>query len=250
MTRPLSLVLVSALACVGGAAEEAGQAAAPREKMSNTPGMRLVYEEKSRGMDQGLGLEVVHYTLKTDGFPRAQRYALYGQWMDGRSTEMGRGMGIDEAGYVRGPDGDEFTLTVGRMFPGEYAVFALVSEDAASKAFVEITPFPIQAAGKGGCSLLVRPMEVRGQAFIITGSGFKPNKKLKTVSTSVNEVAYGTSDGRPDGTVKQVIFPAVVGRTGGDASFEASDSDCTVKVRYKWGDEMRGRSAAAPQPTP
>ena len=248
MTRPLSLVLVSAL-CISEAAEGTQRAAAPQEKLSNTPGMRLVYEEKSRGTDQSLGLEVVHYALKTDGFPKAQRYALYGQWMDGRSTEMGRGLGIDEAGYVRGPDGNEFTLTVGRMFLGEFAVFALVSEDAASKAFVEITPFPIQAEGKGGCSLFVRPLEVRGQAFIITGAGFTPNKKLKTVSISVNEVAHGTSDGRPDGTLKQVIFPAVVGRTGGDASFEASDSDCTVKVRYKWGDEMRGRSATASSPT-
>jgi hypothetical protein len=248
MKTTLGPVLASLLAYLGGAAGEARQAAAPQEKLSNTPGMRLTYEEKSRGMEQGL--EMVHYALKAEGFPKAQRYALYGQWMDGRSTEMARGIGIDESGHVRAPDGDEFALSLGRMFPGEFAVFALVSEDAASKAFVEITPFPIQAEGKGGCRLFVRPMEPSGQAFIITGSGFKPNKKLKTVSTSVNEVAHGTSDGRPDGTLKQIIFPAVVGRTGGDASFEASDSDCSVKVRYKWGAEMRGQSAAALQPTP
>ncbi len=63
------------------------------------------------------------------------------------------------------------------------------------------------------------------------------------------QVAYITSDGRPDGTLKHVIFPAVVGRKGGDASFEASDSACTVKVQYKWGNEMRGAPTAKP-PTP
>ena len=197
------------------------------------------------------GLDMVRYALKTDGLPKDQRYALYGRWMDGRSTEVTRGIRIDESGYVRDAKGEEFTLALGRMFPGELATFALVSEDGTAKAFVEITPFPIQAEGKGGCRLAVRPMDAHGQAFIITGSGFGPNKKLKTVSTSVNEVMYETRDGRSDGTLpKQVIFPAVVGRTGGDASYEASDSDCSVKVRYTWGDEMRGKPAAARQPSP
>ena len=248
MKTPLGPVLASLLACLGGAPGEARQGAAPQEKGSATPGMRLTYEEKSRGMEQGL--DMVHYALKTDGLPKDQRYALYGRWMDGRSTEVTRGIRIDESGYVRDPKGEEFTLSLGRMFPGEFATIALVSKDGTAKAFVEITPFPIQAEGKGGCRLAVRPMDPSGQAFVITGSGFEPNKKLKIVSTSVNEVAYGTSSGRSDGTLKQVIFPAVVGRTGGDASFEASGSDCSVKVRYKWGDEMRAPSAAAPQPTP
>jgi len=248
MKTLLRPVLASLLACLTSAEAQTRQTATPKEKPSNTPGMSPAYEEKSRDIEQGF--EMVHYALKTDGFPRDQRYALYGRWMDGRSTEMSRGIRIDESGHVRAPDGDEFTLTLGKMFPGEYAVFALVSEDAASKAFVEIIPFPIQAEGKGGCRLFVRPMEASGQAFVITGSGFKPNKKLKTSSTSVNEVAHGTSDGRADGTLKQIIFPAVVGRTGGDASFEASDSDCSVKVLYKWGDQMRGQTAPARQPTP
>ena len=133
------------------------------------------------------------------------------------------------------------------MFPGEFATFALVSKDQKSQAFVEITPFPIHAEGKGGCHLFVKPMELSGQAFLITGSGFQPNKKLQIVSTSVDEVAHQTSDGKADGTLKHVIFPATVGRKGGDASFEASDSVCSVKVQYKWGNEMRN---ASPAPAP
>lgn len=212
------------------------------------PSARLTYEERSRRVENGL--ELVRYALKADGFPGGKRYALFGRWMDGRSAEVARGITIDDSGGLVSADGDELTLSLGRMFPGESATFALVSQDGASKAFVEITPFPIHAEGKGGCRLNVHPMDLKGQTFSITGSGFKPDRTLKTVSSSVNEVAYGSLKGRPDGTVKMVVFPAVVGRTGGDASFEASDSDCSVKVVYKWGDQLRGPSPPGERPTP
>ncbi len=225
--------------------------AAPDPEPTPTPAAastRLQYEEKSRGVENGL--EMVRYALKTDGFPVDKRYALFGRWMDGRSAEVARGITIDESGGLVSADGDELTLSLGRMFPGESATFALVSQDGASKAFVEITPFPIHAEGKGGCRLNVHPMDLKGQTFSITGSGFKPDKTLKTVSSSVNEVAYGSLKGRPDGTVKMVVFPAVVGRTGGDASFEASDSDCSVKIGYKWGDQLRGPASPPGKATP
>src|SRR5664279_5703546 len=135
MKFPLGPVLAGLLACLG--------VAAPQAKMSSTPGMRLTLEEKSRDKEQGF--EMVHYALKTDGFPRDQKYALYGRWMDGRSTEVTREVRIDESGYVRDAKGEQFTLSLGSMFPGEYVTFALVSGDGASKAFIEITVFPIQA---------------------------------------------------------------------------------------------------------
>jgi hypothetical protein len=238
MMTPVGRVLVGLLACL------AGGATAPPEKPKNTPGMSLSYEEKSRRAVDGM--DMVEYALKTEGFPKDQVYALYGQWMDGSSKELLREIRLDETGYVREPDGDEFTLALGRMFLGEVAVFALVSKDKASQAFVEITPFPIQAEGVGGCRLFVRPMDVSGRMFLITGSGFQPNKKLKIIGVSVEEVAHMTSDGKPDGSLKHVILPAVVGRKGGDASFEASDSACSVKVQYKWGNEMRKASPAPP----
>ena len=248
MKTSLRSFLVSLLACLCGSRNVAGQTPTPRPQISNSPGMSLRSEEKSRGTEDDL--EMVHYVLKADGFPRDKRYALFGRWMDGRSTEVARGITIDESGGLVSEDGDEVRLTLGRMFPGEFATFALVSGDGNAKAFVEITPFPIQAEGKGGCRLFVKPMHPSGQIFSITGSGFKPNKKLQIVSISVNEVGYFTDKGNAEGTLKQVIFPAVVGRTGGDASFEVSDSDCSVKVSYKWGDQLRGSSSPARKPTP
>lgn len=244
MTLLLSCVLLSARAIFPlSAAPDPGPTPTPA---SASP--HLQYEEKSRRVENGL--EMVRYALKTDGFPGDKRYALFGRWIDGRSAEVARGITIDASGGLVSEDGDELTLSLGRMFPGESATFALVSQDGASKAFVEITPFPIQAEGKGGCRLNVHPMDLKGQTFSITGSGFKPNRTLKTVSVSVDEVAYGSLKGRPDGTVKMIVFPAVVGRNGGDASFEASDSDCSVKVGYRWGDQLRGPSSPPQKPTP
>jgi hypothetical protein len=241
MKSPLGPVLAGLLTCLG--------AAAPQDAGSATPGAHIFFEEKSR--DTKPGFEMVNYALKTVGLPNDQRYALYGRWMNGSSKEAARGLRLDEAGNVRDEKGDGFTLALGRMFPGEYVTFALVSEDGKARAFAEITVFPIQAEGKGGCRLAVRPMDLHGQTFLITGSGFAPNKKLRIVSTSVDEVMHDTKDALSDGTLpKQVILPAVVGHKGGDASFEASDSDCTVKVLYKWGDAMRDLPAAAPKPTP
>jgi hypothetical protein len=249
MKSPLGPVLASILVTLSGAAGVRGQTTpTPRPQNANTPGMSLAYHEKSRGVENDL--ELVNYSLEASGFPEDKRYALYGRWMDGRSAELARGITIGESRGLVTSKGDEFVLTLGRMFQGEFATFALVSEDGAAKAFVEITPFPIQAEGKGGCRLFVRPMDPKGQVFSITGSGFKPDKTLKTVSSSSNEVAYGSLKGRPDGTVKMVVFPAVVGRTGGDASFEASDSDCSVKIGYKWGDQLRGPSSPSARPTP
>jgi len=237
----LGPALLSLLACLG--------AAAPQEKVAATPGARLLFKEKSRDTEQGF--EMVHYALKAEGLPKDQRYALYGRWMDGSSKEAVRGIRIDEEGIVRDHKGEQFTLSLGQMFPGEYITIALVSEDGKAKAFGEITLHPIQAEGKGGCRLAVRPMDPKGQTFFIIGTGFAPGKTLKIVSTSVNEIIHATKEAGPDGTLpKQVILPAVVGRSGGDASYEVSDSDCTVKVVYKWGDGMRDMPAVAPPPKP
>jgi len=244
------LILATAFALLGSGhdAFATGQDAGTKESpVTKTPSTvpRLTQIEKSRGVEHGLNM--VPYVLRADDFPGDHRYALYGRWMDGRSGEAGRDIRIDETGRLLNPEGKEIDLVVGEMFLGEFAVFALVSEDQSTKAFVEITPFPIQAEGTGGCRLLVKPMDAKGQAFSITGSGFRPNKKLRIFSTSGDESAHTSAEGKADGTLKQILLPAVVGRTGGDASFEASDAACTVAVRYKWGDQMR---SSMPPPGP
>ena len=246
MRTTLRLVLLSALAQflgTGGLATAAQRASAPTED-----GPRLSYEVRSREVENAL--EVVTCVLRAKGFPETKKYALAAKWMNGRTADVQKGLRIDEAGRVLGQDGDEVELALASMHLGEYIVFLLSSEDGAAKAKVEITPFPIEAEGPGGCRLNVQLTTTSGEMFVITGSGFRPGEDLKTKSKSSDEAAETTMKGRPDGTLKVVMFPAVVGRTGGDASFEASDSVCSVKVNYKWGDAMAANDPPAPRTPP
>lgn len=217
-----------------------------------TKDAHLTCVERSRGVQQGVA--IVHYALRVDGVPRDKSYTLYGKKMNGTTAVIQKDVRIGNAGALLGPDGKDIDLSLGRMFAGEYDVFALISSDGEVKTFVEITPFPIQAEGKGGCRLQARPMDLRGQGFVITGSGFEPRKKLGTVTTSDAGAAKGTTTTQADGTLKQVIFPRMAGADGGEATYEVSDSACSVKVRFHWGDELRdvpgGADTQAPSPKP
>lgn len=216
-----------------------------------TKDAHLTYVEQSRGVDQGVA--VVHYALRVDGVPRDKSYTLYGKRMNGTTAEIQKDVRVGDGGTLRKPDGKELDLSLGRMFAGEYGVFALVSSDGEIKTFVEITPFPIQADGKGGCRLQARPMDLRGQGFVITGSGFQPGRKLSTVTSSDGEDTKGTTNTQADGTLKQVVFPRMTGGSGGEATYEVTDSPCSAKVLFHWGDELReipGSIAASPAATP
>ena len=225
-------------------------AVSPTPKPSGaTKDAHLTYVERSRGVEQDV--PIVHYALRVDGVPRGKSYTLYGKRMNGTTAVIQKDVRIGDGGALLKPDGKEIDLSLGRMFAGEYGVFGLVSSDGDVKAFVEITPFPIHAEGKGGCRLQARPMDLRGQGFVITGSGFQPKKKLSTVTTSDAGDAKGSTNTQADGTLKQVVFPRMAGASGGEASYEVSDSACSAKVRFHWGDELRDvPGGVTPTPKP
>src|SRR5215469_10389581 len=52
---------------------------------ANSTAARLSYSEKSR--ETAKGAEVITYTFRAEGLPKDKRYALVGQWMDGRRAE-------------------------------------------------------------------------------------------------------------------------------------------------------------------
>ena len=240
--------LASALAFLVGSIAAASPLEAgepPQSKPTTASAERqLTYKEKLR--DSSRGFETVTCVFRADGLPATRRYSMVGQWMDGRSAEVGKEIRIDQSGRVLGSDGDEVAVMLAGMFPGEFVVFALVSEDGSEKVSVEITPFPIQNVGTGGCRLAVRPMDPSGAAFSITGQGFNPDQQVQATAVSSGERAEVRVDNKA-GTLKVVLFPAVVGRSGGEASFTASDSECSATVNYKWGDQMRGSALTAEQ---
>lgn len=252
-----SLVGIGVVVYLAGAVAIAGppqQTAQPQEKPGGpTSGARLSFEEKSRNASPNG--EFITYALRANGLPQSKSYSLIGKWMNGKTARVPGDFHIDQSGRVLRKDGGELDLVLGGTFPGEFIQFALVSEDGAAKGSVEITPVPIQAVGQGGCRLSVKPLSAKGEMFSITGEGFKPNEQIKGVGRSSGEVMDAHLDNK-GGNLKLVVFPAVVGKTGGEASLTASDSSCSVTVHYAWGDAMMKLSPTAnravpdAQPTP
>jgi hypothetical protein len=228
-----------------GAPQTAQGGAAQSEASATSPQARLSAVEKGRQTVKGA--EVITYTFRAEGLPKDKVYILVGQWLDGKTAEAGKGLQIDESGRIVGTDGEEMIVSFASMIPGEFVVIALVSEDRTAKASVEVTPFPNQAEGKGGCRLSVQPMIANGQVFRMTGEGFIPNHDIRISATSSGEHSSQTVKGKADGSLNFSIFPAVVGKTGGDASFTASDSECSATVNYNWGDQLRGSKLTAEQ---
>lgn len=244
MTKDRRLGLLTLVAVFFGLGSHL--AGAPQSAGTPDNGPKLTYAEKSR--TKADGREVVTCVLLAEGFPKDKRCLVAGRWMNGRTAEISRGARVDESGRVLGPGGDELELGLAEMQPGEFVQFALLTEDGSAKAFIQITPFPYRAEGEGGCRLSVQAIAPNREIFEITGAGFQPDKELDTVSTSSGETMKSTMKGRPDGTLRLVILPAVVGKTGGDATYSASDSKCSVKVLYKWGDEMAGAVGKTAKP--
>jgi hypothetical protein len=173
--------------------------------------------------------------------------------MNGKTRSF-QALRVDGAGRVFSEDGVEVDLTLGKMFPGEFIEFTLAADDGAAKATAEITPFPMEAAGNGSCRLMVKPMSARGDAFLITGSGFKLDEDIKGVARVDGQTTNERWKAKGDGSLKAVVFPGAAGRSGGTASLTASDSSCSVTIRYSWGSEMTRavpeRQAQAPGSQP
>lgn len=237
------LTMLASLDALNAPAEPLERVAQSDEKSGeHSSGARLTYRETGRS--ESPSGELAHYALNASGLPQGKSYSLGGKWMNGRIGVI-KGLHIDVSGRVLTEDREELDLALGRMFPGEFIEFILAADDGTAKASVEITRFPIEAVGNGGCRLSVKPMSINGQIFQISGSGFQPDQKIKGGSTSEGEAAPARWKTKSDGTLpKIVILPAVRGKSGGKASVTASDTSCSVMVRYHWGTEM---TRAAPQ---
>lgn len=222
----LLLILPAILDCSSAAAQSR---AAPNAPPS---GARLTFRETSRSATSDG--EFAHYAFQADGFPQEKSYSLTGKWMNGKTRSF-QALRIDGSGRVFSPDGVEVDLTLGKMFPGEFIEFTLAADDGTAKASVEITPFPMEAAGDGGCRLMVKPMSVRGDILQISGSGFRPDQEIKVVATLDRMSHDERWKAKADGTVQTVVFPGGAGRNGGEGIVTASDGACSVTVRYDWG---------------
>lgn len=232
----LQLSMLAYLGASSATARPPEKAQQPQEKSGgNSPGAQLTFRETPRSASpQG---EIVHYALKSIGLPEGKAYSLTAKWMNGTTRVINR-LHIDGSGRVLSENGTEADLGLAGMFPGEFIAFTLAADDGTAKASVEIAQFPIEAVGNGNCRLSVKPTSARGEVFQITGSGFKLDEDLRVVQRVDGQTTDKRSKAKGDGSLQVVVFPGAPGETGGTASLTASDTSCSVTIRYRWGSEM------------
>ena len=75
--------------------------------------------------------------------------------------------------------------------------------------------------------------------FGIIGKGFQPGEPVTTTSISDTEVLKNEIPALSDGLIAAIVDPGVIGKTGGQASFQASSKSCDVTLHYAWGSAMK-----------
>lgn len=240
-TRPISRMAITLLVCMCATILptcSAGELQLQWGSQYATSSAQLFYEETSRvPTPEGMG---VTYKLRTLGLPKEKTYSLWGKWLNGRTIEMYKALRIDDSGRVMHEDGTEFEYGLKKMLEGESIEYGLISTDESDKAFIEITPFPIIGQGKGGaCQLSAKLGSAKGEFFVIQGEGFTAGQELKVVANSNGETGKFPVKANNGGPFSLVVAPAVVGKSGGEASVTVSDNICSATVRFKWGDAMK-----------
>ena len=200
-----------------------------------TPAVRLSLCETLR--TNLTGQNVIFYELVTDGFPTDKVYETYlystrHKMQGSKPALLHSGGQIDESGELSAEPG----ILVANYVEGEWIEFALISTDGAIKAFAKAIPFPFEAKS-GSCRVWVEL--ITKDVFLAWGEGFVPGETIQIISQSGDELVEGSIDVSNDGTVGTVIFPSVVGKSGGKAKFTAIGGTCEVGVAYAWGTALR-----------
>jgi hypothetical protein len=214
----------------------AGQGAA--QKLPSLPGAQLALADIVRtSPSAGEGF---NYRLQAAGLPRDKTYRLEIRRVGGRVGQMPIGaLHVDGAGRLvteRGFRLEQHVLGTGPVLRGEPLEAALVAEDGSGQVSTRIVPAPIEARGADGCRLSVELLDPTGNAFVIKGEGFAPGEGVRLLDRSGDEVVEASKKASPGGGFEIVELPAVVGKSGGEASIAAAGRACSVPaLAYKWG---------------
>ena len=205
------------------------------------PEARLALVEIARtSLSVGEGFS---YRLRATGLPGDKAYRLEVRRLDGGAGRMPIGtLHVDAADRLvteRGFRLEQHVLGTGPVLRGEPLTLALVAEDGSGQAVARLVPAPIEARGAGGCRLSLELMESTGNTFAVRGEGFEPGEEVRVLDRSGDEIVEGKRRTSPSGGFELVMLPAVVGRTGGEASISAIGRTCSVPaLPYGWGTAM------------
>ena len=199
-----------------------------------TPGVSLRFHLQN---DDGL-----QYALMAEGFPEDKTYFLWQKTLaSGQPTRTPIELSIrkkaaaDGFGFVvKRADGGTVLMKPDGFAEGEALQVALISEDKTIVALAKTIPNPIESV-RDPYRIWVELATANSSGFIIWGEGFEPNEEMNTTSISEGETVMSKVRANVEGRFMTMIFPAVVGRQSGLASYSVAGKAGEVKVHYRWG---------------
>jgi len=211
------------------------------QKMGSV-GATMTLKEVSR--ESVNGATGIKYHIFVTGMPKDKLYSLVAVSFDLRPVTYLQGITLDDSGMAicagrpetcgdssKPNDPVEPILLAAK---GEPKRFGLISSDGQNKAFVSVTPFPIEGKDRG-CSVDVTLLLAHGEAVLIHGAGFQSNATVNVVTQSENEKASGDLKSDSNGEVYYIELPYVKGKTDGQAQVTLTSQACAPSVSYKWG---------------
>ena len=197
-----------------------------------TPGLSLFFHQTKK--------DVFQYGLVAVGLPADKTYRLWQKKLDASQPtrfppELGIKIVSDNTGYVISrADGNVFLIATATFLKGEALQIALTSEDKTIVAFAKTIPNPIESI-RGPYRTWVELGSAGGDGFIIWGEGFEPNEEIAATSISEGEIRRSKVQADSEGRFMTLMFPAVVGKQSGLATYNVVGKSGEVKVSYQWG---------------
>jgi len=221
------------------------------------PAPKVHFELKEAEREKRGATTHVAYHLETSGFPVEKSYTV---WMkqsgDQKIVRFITGYSADASGKLVCPPEsqptasnssdlpipcaklsmplEQFPFGIRNYHKGEALDLALVSTDGTVRAFAHAYPFPIWAQD-GKCSLTVELQDPEGKFFTVLGEGFDLGEKVKISATSGKEIKEDSQQASPDGQLRALLAPRVIGKESGFATFTAIGNSCHPTVTFEWG---------------
>ncbi len=204
----------------------------------------VIFEPYKVGVSQHNGKACFEYRIRFKNFPKGQKYRVSTENLRGREGSIA--FQVNEKGKPIEISKDKIDINM-RIFGlqnlhfSEPIFFCLESFDGKTQIEKIVIPKPIEAIGKDNAKISIMLLSSTLDLFVMKCEGFKKNEKVKLIGTSCHEKMEHCFEIASDPLIVS-SSPAVIGKTGGIASYTIKRKNEELKIIYPWGDKMRGYS--------
>lgn len=250
-----SLAVMAAVAVVSGCAStgSANRSIEPPFEWDMTgefatPGTSLTLTELARAR---MGDKVfIYYEIKATGFASDEPLRMWSRTAGDFDQFSGS---VDSDGIFK-IAGTDMPFGVFDYALGQPLDIAVASENNVQHARAKAFPYPIEAHGTNGCSILMSLEIPTGRHWLVTLRGFESGQSVQVVSQFKDEIIQNSETASDHGVIR---FPLTFERGArGFATITATSDDRTVALQYSVGyeaiyptdEQLKARHDPKPQP--